>query len=154
MSVEIKLDQGSLKNLNRQFDKLKVGVDRSAYSALIKVLVKIRSEAQLRLKGRGHIVTSRLINSIYVKAKNPENIPDNSLIYSDNEGQTFNRELRSVRVSDVEGAVGTNVEYGEKIEFMDSYIYWAMKNVDVTRALADDMKDDVKFGKVLRTGTP
>jgi len=149
MGVELKLEKRGVKNLNRQLDKLDIGIDRSAYSAIIKLLIKIRSEAQLRLKGRGHIVTSRLINSIYIKAKYPDNIPDNSAIYSDNKGQTYNRELRSVRVSDIEGAVGTNVEYGLKIENKDSYLYWALRNVDVTRSLADDMKDDVKFGKAL-----
>ncbi len=151
MSIEISLDNRSRMHLNRQLDKLKIGVERSAFSALVKLLMKIKTEAQLRLTGRGHIVTSRLKNSIYVKTKKPINIPENSKIYADNQGQTYNADLRSVRVGDLDGAVGTNVEYGPKIEHMDSYLYWALKHVDATRSLADDMQDDIKFGRALKS---
>jgi len=153
-NIQIGIDQASQKHLNQQFELLKAGIGRSLYSSLAKVLMKIKTEAQLRLTGKGHIVTSRLKNSIYVKMKTPLEIPGehgNSKTYADKDGQTFSSELRSVNVGELEGAVGTNVEYGDKIETLDSYLYWAMKNVDVTKSVGDDMTNDLKFGKFLKT---
>lgn len=156
MSIQISIDKASQNNLNKQFEALKKGSDGSLYRALVKVLMKIKTEAQLRITGKGHIVTSRLKNSIYVKMKEPLEIAGtngNSRTYADKDGQTFSSELRSVSVKELEGAVGTNVEYADKIETMDSYLYWAMKNVDVMQSVAKDMTDDIKFGKFLKPGT-
>ena len=72
------------------------------------------------------------------------------MTYQDNNGQTFNAQLRSVSLSKDDIAVGTNVEYAPKIEHQDSFLYWAMKNVDVTKSVADDMRNDLKFGKFLK----
>ena len=148
--IQIEIDKASQRNIERQLEKLKAGTERSMYSAFIKVAMKIKTEAQLRLTGRGHIVTSRLKNSIYIKTKSLQPIPDNTLTYQDNNGQTFNAQLRSVSLSKDDIAVGTNVEYAPKIEHQDSFLYWAMKNVDVTKSVADDMRNDLKFGKFLK----
>jgi hypothetical protein len=83
---------------------------------LVKVLFKIQTEARLRLTGRGHIVSSRLKNSIYVKTKTPTITPTNTLSYSDSTGKSYSSELTTVSVGDLEGAVGTNVEYASAIE--------------------------------------
>jgi len=32
----------------------------------------------------------------------------------------------------------------------DSFLYWAMKNVDVEKSVAEDMQNDLKFGKFLK----
>lgn len=158
-NIQISIDQASQKHLNQQFELLKSGTERSLYSALAKVLMKIKTESQLRLTGKGHIVTSRLKNSIYVKMKKPLELPassgqlgGNSKTYADKDGQTFSSELRSVSVGDLEGAVGTNVEYADKIETLDSFLYWGMKNVDITKSVGDDMTNDLKFGKFLKPG--
>lgn len=146
MSVELQIDEQSLRHVNKQLDILKKRGDRSAYSAIVKVLLKIKTEAQLRLTGRGHIVTSRLKNSVYVQGATPINTPDNKQTYSDNNGKTFNSMMKSVQLKEGEAAVGTNVEYGEKIETLDSFLYWALKNVNIEQETVKDMQDFMKFG--------
>ena len=148
--IQIEVTRKSQRHLERQLDKLTRGTERSMYSAMIKLAMKIKTEAQLRLTGRGHIVTSRLKNSIYIKAKTPQQIPNNNQTYQDKEGQTYNADLRSVPITQNDIAIGTNVEYAPKIEHQDSFLYWAMKNVDVTKSVADDMRNDLKFGEFLK----
>lgn len=181
MSVKIEIDKESQLNLQKQFDALKVGAGRSMFSAIVKVGFKIKSEAQLRLTGRGHIITSRLKNSIYVKTKKPTITQTNALNYSDGKGKTYKSDLTTVSLNDDELAIGTNVEYAAAIELGsrphiieaknkkvlsngktffgkrvnhpgyagDSFLYWAMKNVNVMQSVAKDMTDDLKFGKML-----
>ena len=143
--VSIEIDQKSFDNLNKQMEILKEGTPRSLYSALTKIGYKIKSEAQIRLRGKNHIVTSRLRNSLFVKTKSKD-----SLSYQDSKGHSFVSDLRSIRVDENEIAIGTNVEYAEKIENLDSYIQWATMNVDISKSVQDDMQKTIenmmKFG--------
>jgi hypothetical protein len=182
MSVRIDIDQASLKHVQNQINLLQQNGGRSFYEAVVKVAFKIKSEAQLRLTGRGHIISSRLKNSIYVKTQKPTLRPDNQLTYSDNKGKSYKSDLGTVNVNANEVAVGTNVEYAAAIELGarphvieaknkkvlsngkqifgkrvnhpgfkgDSYLYWAMKNVNVLQSVAKDMTDYIKFGKFLK----
>ena len=182
MSVQIELDKAAFDNVMKNIDIAKEQGGKSAYNALVKVLFKIKSEAQLRLTGRGHIKTSRLKNSIYVKTKKPTLTPTNQLSYSDTTGKSYKSDLTTVNLTDLEGAVGTNVEYAPAIELGarphvieaknrkvlsngkkifgkrvnhpgfggDSFLYWAMKNVNILQSVAKDMQDDMKFGKFLK----
>lgn len=182
--MRIELDQASFDNIQKQFDALKENGGKSAYRALMKVAFKIKSEAQLRLTGRGHIVTSRLKNSIFVKSKKMNDVlnKNNSLTYSDGKGKSYRSDLETVSLSENEFAVGTNVEYAPAIELGarphvieaknkkvlsngkqffgrrvnhpgfagDSFLYWAMKNVNVMQSVAQDMQEDMKTGKFAR----
>jgi hypothetical protein len=173
MSVQLSIDQSSFDNITKQLDILKVNVNRSAYSALMKVAFKIKSEAQNRLKGMGHVVTSRLRNSIHVQGEG-SNIGDNKESYSDENGKSYSSILLTAALAKGEIAVGSNVEYASSIELGskphiieaknkkalsngsvifgkrvnhpgyvgDSFLYWAMKNVDVTKSTGDDMKEN------------
>jgi hypothetical protein len=145
LSVELTLDKASLDHFNKQMDILKAKGNKTLYEAIIKVAMKIKTSAQLRLSGRKHVVTSRLKNSIYIKAI--KEVKDNSKQYSDNEGKTFDADLTTVTVDEKTVAIGTNVEYGGKIENKDSYLYWALQNVDIEQSVAKDMKDIEKFSK-------
>lgn len=162
MSIEISIDKQSFDHLEKQMNILKKDGGRSALSAVAKLAFKIKAEAQLRLKGKRHIITSRLRNSLYVKANPPIHKRGNEATYKNEmpedsnkakgfKQQTFDSDLKSVTVKDTEFAIGTNVDYAEKIELMDSYLYWALRNVDIERTLAQDMKKDMenamKFGK-------
>lgn len=183
-NIQIGIDPRTLKHLSDQMDIMKQNAGKSMYEALIKVAFKIKTEAQLRLTGRGHIITSRLKNSIFVKGQKHINRPDNSLTYTDTKGKSYKSDLSTVKLAANELAIGTNVEYAPAIEFGsrphvieaknrkvlsngktffgkrvnhpgwsgDSFLYWAMKNVDVTKSVGDDMTNDLKFGK-FTTGT-
>lgn len=176
-SVQLKIDPRTMKDLFSKLDDLKVKGGMSAKNALVKLAFKIKAEAQLRLTGRGHIITSRLKNSIHVQSQTPVDSPS----YSDTKGKSYSKELRTVKLKDNELAVGTNVEYGAAIEFGskphiieikkkkvlsngskffgkrvnhpgwkgDSFLYWAFKNVNPEKSLAEDMQDIKKFGKGL-----
>lgn len=210
--IQIEFDKASFDNVKSQLDGLKSQGGMSAYRALMKVAFKIKAEAQLRLTGRGHVVTSRLKNSIFVKSKKMSDVikGNNKLNYSDKNGKSYSADL-SVSLNDLEFAIGTNVEYGEDIELGsrphtivpkngkalswmpkvagkmwvtgknrstlksyfkdksgensltnqrvfaqsvkhpgyagDSFLYWAMKNVNVSESVAKDMQNDLKFGK-------
>lgn len=218
-SVKIEIDSAVMKNLQKNFDSLKIGGPDSAYRALMKVAFKIKSEAQLRLTGRGHIITSRLKNSIFVKSKKMSDVikGKNQLTYSDAKGNSYKSDLSTVTLDDFEFAIGSNVEYAQDIEFGskaheitaksggvlswvpkaagkmwitgknkstlksyykdkagantltnqrvfaksvrhpgfrgDSFLYWAMKNVNIMQSVQKDMADDIKFGKFMKKPT-
>lgn len=183
-NIQITIDKSAMDNIQKQFNSLKTGGGASAYRALMKVAFKIKSEAQLRLTGRGHIITSRLKNSIFVKSKKMNDVinASNSLSYSDGKGKSYKSDLSTVSLNDNEFAVGTNVEYAPAIELGarphiieaknrkvlsdgkkffgrrvnhpgysgDSFLYWAMKNVNVMQSVAKDMQEDMKTGKFAR----
>lgn len=133
--VTIELTQQSKKNIDLQMAKLKKLAPETARKGMFKILFQIKSLAQEKLSYDNHIITSRLKNSIYVQANNPKDIsmPDNKEKYQDKDGKSFDSKL-DVQLTDNEGAVGTNVEYAGKIEYLyDSFLYWAMKNVDLNK---------------------
>jgi len=115
MSVQLEIEQEGLLNIQKQLSILREGAPRSAYSALMKVAFKIKSEAQNRLKGMGHIVTSRLRNSIHVQGEGA-NIGDNSDSYSDQKGKSYSSILLTANTKKGEIAIGSNVEYATAIE--------------------------------------
>lgn len=158
MSVQITLDQASLANLNKQLDFLKKEGNRSLYSSLIKVAMRIKTTAQLRLKGQFHVDTSRLINSIYLKANPAYKAPGNAETYENDPSkaktesgrkqrkQSFNSDLQSVSVTPTEIAIGTNVEYGASIENRFPYLSWALQNADIEKSFNEEMRNEMKFG--------
>ena len=141
--ADLEIDRASMANLKAQFKRLKIEGGKSVFDGLVKFGNKIATTAQLRLTGRGHIVTSRLKNSISIQTQTKQHGA-----YTDNEGHVFNGNL-SEPIGKDELLVGTNVEYAPKIEKMDSYLYWAVKNVDVRASLAKEMKNFIKFGSRL-----
>jgi hypothetical protein len=158
MSVQIQMDAGSLAHFNKQMNILKSNGKIGIHKSLVALGMKIKTTAQLRLRGKGHIDTSRLRNSIFVKA-NPEyikkgnestyeNDPKNAKSESgkNQKKQTWDSDLKSVAVSEMEIAVGTNVEYANDIERLDSYLEWSLNNVDIEQSVTKDMQDYMKFG--------
>jgi len=61
--VNIQIDKASLNNLEKQFNALGTTMDKAAPKAIFKVLMKIKSEAQLYLTGRGHVKSTRKYSS-------------------------------------------------------------------------------------------
>lgn len=146
MGLEISMDRQSVDNFNKQIEYLRSDGKRSLFSAIVKVGQRIRTTAMLRLQAQNHVVTSRLKNSIFVKAKKQNEINaavQQSDQYSDNIGNVYDADLKSVTLFEDEIAVGSNVEYSTKIEVMDSYLYWAVKNTDMSRTVAELMKEEM-----------
>lgn len=114
--VTIELTQQSKKNIDLQMAKLKKLAPEAARKGMFKLLFDIKALAQNKLKSDGHIVSSRLRNSIYVQTLKPQNIGDNKETYQDETGKSYSSRL-DVDLTDNEGAVGTNVEYAGAIEY-------------------------------------
>lgn len=118
--IEVGIDKASEIRVQQAFDGLG---DVPWFDGINMVLVKMKSLAQLRLTDRGHIITSRLKNSIYVKSLKQTNTDaiarqmgvDNSKTYQ-YAGGNDSRDLLTVKLGKNEGAVGTNVEYAGAIE--------------------------------------
>ena len=162
----IELQQQSKANFDKQMKKLLQMAPESAFKMLVTLLFDIKTLAQQKLKSDGHIVTSRLRNSFYIKTLGQKfaKRADNSESYTA-EGKTYKSDFQ-VDLKEYEGAVGTNVEYAPAIEFGygahiievknakvlgtvkkgffgkkvnhpgfagDSYLYWALKNVDTEK---------------------
>lgn len=127
MSAKLEIDSGSRNKLFSNLDQVAKKIPAATYEAIVVFLFNAKSLAQNRIKEKKHIVTSRLRNSIYVKSN--AKLQDQRT-YSDNEGNTFNGDLSTVTLKEQEAAVGTNVEYAEKIERLDSFLYWGVQNAD------------------------
>lgn len=136
-----------LKDVEKALSDIGKNVDKNSKEATLKVGYKIKVLAQTRIKDKQHIVTSRLRNSIYVQAKDislSNSLPDNGQNYSWSAGEktignnrhkwqagTDKRTLETVVLSNDEIAIGTNVDYASKIERLDSFLYWAAKNINI-----------------------
>jgi hypothetical protein len=103
------------------------------FKAIVAILFDIKLIAQRKIKSDGHIVTSRLRNSLFVKTIKQKfaNRATNKRGYSF-QGGSSDRDL-SVNLKNQQGAVGTNVIYGNKIEKLDSYLEHAARTVDVNK---------------------
>jgi hypothetical protein len=133
MGASIQIDPISHKRLNKRFKALSKAYPEEMFKAIVAILFDIKLIAQKKIKSDGHIVTSRLRNSIFVKTPKQRYArrSTNSLSYTF-DGGSGNRDL-SVNLETNEGAVGTNVEYAHKIENLDSYLEFGAKTVDVNK---------------------
>jgi len=96
---------------------------KAAKKALIKgAFVDVETGAKKKITQDGHIDTGRLRASIHTSYKGKE-----TYSYSDNEGKSFTSRL-DVRYKEYNVFVGTDVHYSEKIEALDSYLFYAYKN--------------------------
>lgn len=132
--ISMKVDPISARKLEKRFKILSTAYPEETFRAIIKILFDIKLLAQKKIKADGHIVTSRLRNSIFVKTPKQKfaNRSGNKRTYNDNEGNSFDADL-NVKLRGAEGAVGTNVIYARKIEDLDSYLGYAVNAVDMAK---------------------
>ena len=123
----LQIGQNEQRKLFDNLDMVKINIPQITYNAIVAYLFNAKMNAQNKIKADNHIVTSRLRNSIYVQSHS-KTLQDKEG-YKDNEGNAFNARLR-IPLAENEAAMGTNVEYAEKIERLDSFIYWGFKNAD------------------------
>jgi hypothetical protein len=88
-----------------------------------EAVINIDRKAKKKITADEHIDTGRLRASIHPV---PVGQTDSSFNYSDNEGNSFDG-ATNVDNDSEEGSVVTNVEYGPKIEAMDSFMFWAFE---------------------------
>jgi hypothetical protein len=133
MGVEMKVDPVSFKRLNKRFKLMGKHYPEETFRAIVAILFDIKLIAQRKIKSDGHIVTSRLRNSLFVKTLKQKfaKRSTNKKAYTF-QGGSSNRDL-NVPLDSQEGAVGTNVVYAQKIEDLDSYLEYGVKTVDVNK---------------------
>jgi hypothetical protein len=124
--VSIEIGQNEQRALFSKLDQAKINIPNMVYDGLVKFLFTAKMNAQNKIKADRHIVTSRLRNSIYVKSKSKF---QDKVEYNDNEGNRFDADIE-VDLDKHEAAFGTNVDYAEKIERLDSFIWWGFRNAD------------------------
>ena len=137
MAVEMKIDPVSFKRLNKRFKLMEKHYPEETFKAVVAILFDMKLIAQRKIKADKHIVTSRLRNSLFVQTIRQKfaNRSTNSVNYTFT-GGSGNRQL-PVNLDKFEGAIGTNVEYAQKIEDLDSFIEHAAKTVDVNKRLRE-----------------
>ena len=88
---------------------------------IITTGLEVETDAKLKLTTDEHIDTGRLRASIHTEYKG-----HTSHNYSDMEGNSFQGAL-NLRLRELDVIVGTNVVYAQKIERLDSYLFWAFE---------------------------
>lgn len=141
--TSIELTKQSKHNFDVQMNKLGTVAPEKAFKMIVTLLLDIKTLAQQKLKFNRHIKTSRLRNSLYVKTIGQKyaNLPDNSISYKDKDNKSYSSDF-DVDLEKYEGSVGTNVDYASKIEYLyDSFLYWAMKNVNIEKRGRETAKE-------------
>lgn len=82
--------------------------------------LRLETLAKQKITVDRHIVTGRLRSSIHAKLTNTD-----SYNYSDKDGNTFDGSLKETVSPGKSVVIGTNVEYAQKIELLDSYLFYA-----------------------------
>jgi hypothetical protein len=124
----LQIGQNEQRKLFDNLDMVKISIPQICYNSIVAYLFNAKMNAMNKIKADRHIVTSRLRNSIYVLSHSKDlKDKDN---YEDDLGNVFRGVLDNVNIEHQEAAFGTNVEYAEKIERLDSFIYWGFKNAD------------------------
>ena len=120
MSVRVKIE--GIPKITKNMDKWEEKILKVAHGAVIKsAKIDVETGAKKKITQDKHIDTGRLRASIHT-SYNGNDIHS----YSDNEGKSFQGKL-DVRYKEYNVFVGTDVEYAEKIEMLDSYIFYAYK---------------------------
>jgi len=89
-------------------------------SAVDESVINVERKAKKKITSDGHIVTGRLRASIHGVATNSQ---DTSFNYSDQQGNSFEGSTDE-GTGKLNGLVVTNVDYGPKIEALDSFMFY------------------------------
>ena len=126
MSKLVSIELTNMKEVNRSFRQYGNKAVNAIRKAVLRTGLAAETDGKMRLNGElgsgRHWVTGRLGTSVHMetKEKNTFKAVENSKA---KDGRL------NVPVEDLEAVVGSNVEYGPKIEFdYDSFIRWAGEN--------------------------
>ena len=110
------IPESELRKFEQELTKEQKTMTEQVTDGMIDLAYDIDRDAKQKITDDEHIVTGRLWASIHVEHERLKNYK-----YSDNEGNTYNGSL-GLQVDIGEVYVGTNVEYGDKIENKDSFL--------------------------------
>lgn len=121
--ISIEIDTISYAGLKDDFDQYGIAAGKAIMRAVLSTGLYIKKIAKGRLHGwfgsKKHIVTARLVTSVHMETDNRNTFKAKE--YSEAGDGTFNTQAGAL-----EAIVGTNVEYGPKIEFeYDQYLGFA-----------------------------
>ena len=124
--VDIEVDKSSADLVKKGLRKFDGDIKQAIISAVHATALRIESVAKLRLRGAlgsaKHWVTGRLASSVHTEMKGVNTFK------AGQSSQSGDGRL-GVNIGELEAAVGTNVEYADKIEFnYDSFLRYAGEN--------------------------
>ena len=120
MSVRVKIE--GIPKITKNMDKWEEKILKVAHGAVIKsAKIDVETGAKKKITQDKHIDTGRLRASIHSSYKGNE-----IYTYSDNEGNSFTSRV-DVRYKEYNVFVSSDVEYANKIEMIDSYLFYAFK---------------------------
>lgn len=121
--IEIELDQKSAKAVQKSFKDYGKDAVEAIKRGVMRTALAIETDAKRRLRGElgsaRHWITGRLAASVHTEMEG-ENTFEKKQESKSGDGKL------GVNVGGLEAAVGTNVEYADKIEFeYDSFLRFA-----------------------------
>lgn len=123
--VDIEVDKSSADLVKKGLRKFDGDIKQAIISAIHATGLRIESVAKLRLKGAlgsaKHWVTGRLASSVHTEMEGVNTFE------ADQSSQSDDGSL-GVDIGEMEAAVGTNVEYAQDIEDLDSFLRYAGEN--------------------------
>jgi hypothetical protein len=121
MGLSVKID--GIKRVKNTSKKFEGEIIKAVHRAMIKgALVDVETGAKKKITQDRHVDTGRLRASIHTTYKDKE-----IYNYNDMEGGAYEDRL-DVKRKDYNVFVGSAVIYAKKIEFLDSFLYFAFKN--------------------------
>jgi len=111
MNVSVTLDQKSLDNTLIALKTFGKDAEKVIKEVVNATAYDIETDAKMKIKADDHVVTSRLRSSIHAERE-----ANKAFGYSDLLGNSFDGGLYE-NFGALEAIVGTNVEYGPKIEY-------------------------------------
>ena len=121
--IDIQLDESSERQVKRGLKQYGIDAAKSIYKALIAVGFYVESEAKKKITVDDHIVTNRLRSSIHTEYKGGNSFGRRIVGVNNMSAASEGMDARfAVAQQADEVYVGTNVEYGPKIEAIDSFI--------------------------------
>jgi hypothetical protein len=122
--INLQIDPKSMERITQRFDHIGKNLGGAARTPLGDLLnsaaLRLETLAKRKLTIGRHVVTGRLRSSIHAKLTNTD-----SYNYSDKDGNTFDGSIKETVSPGKSVVIGTNVEYAQKIELLDSYLYYA-----------------------------
>jgi hypothetical protein len=122
--INLQIDPKSIERITQRFEHIGKNLGGAGRTPLGDLLnsaaLRLETLAKRKLTIGRHVVTGRLRSSIHAKLTNTD-----SYTYSDKDGNTFDGSIKESVSPGKSVVIGTNVEYAQKIELMDSYLYYS-----------------------------